>query len=64
MPLSNTSPGHYRATAKRLPYGRRITFRTLVTNAAGLRSLKALTRSATLRAPSKRSRTRSGHARG
>jgi hypothetical protein len=48
MPLSNTSPGHYRATAKRLPYGKRITFTTLVTNAAGLRPLKPLVRSATL----------------
>jgi hypothetical protein len=64
MPLSNTSPGHYRATAKRLPYGKRITFATLVTNAAGLRPLKSLTRSATLRPPSKKSRAKSGHGKG
>jgi Trypsin len=62
MALSNTSAGHYRASAKRLPYGKRITFTTLVTNAAGLRPLRPLTRSATLRAPSKRSRAKSGHA--
>jgi len=64
MPLSNTSSGHYRATVKRLPYGKRITFTTLVTNAAGLRPLKLLTRSATLRPPSKKSRAKSGHAKG
>jgi Trypsin len=52
MSLSNTSPGHCRATAKRLPYGKRITFTTLVTNTAGLRPLKPLVRSATLHRPS------------
>jgi secreted trypsin-like serine protease len=57
MPLSNTSAGHYRATARRLPYNKHITFTTLVTNAAGLRSLKPLVRSATLHQPkSKHSR--------
>ncbi len=64
MPLINTSPGHYRASAKRLPYDTRITFTTLVTNAAGLRPLKSLTRSATLRTPSRKSRAKSGHAGG
>jgi hypothetical protein len=63
MALSNTSPGHYRASVTRLPYGKRITFTTLVTNAAGLRPLRPLTRSATLRPPSKKSRAKSGHAR-
>ena len=63
MSLSNTSAGHYRATAKRLPYGRRITFTTLVTNAAGLRPLKPLVRSTTLHAPSKKSAGKSRHAR-
>jgi Trypsin len=62
LTLSNTSAGHYRATAARLPYGKRITFTTLVTNEAGLRPLRPLTRSATLRPPSKRSRAKSGHA--
>ena len=61
MPLSNTSPGHYRATAKRLPYGKRITFTTLVTNAAGLRSLKPLIRSATLHRPSTTSKHKRRH---
>jgi hypothetical protein len=64
MALSNTSPGHYRATVKRLPYGKRITFTTLVTDAAGLRPLKPLTRSTTLRPPSKRSRAKPRHGRG
>jgi hypothetical protein len=61
MALTNTSAGHYRATAKRLPYNRRITFTTLVTNAAGLGSLKPLVRSATLHPPSRKSKTKSEH---
>ena len=64
MPVSNTSAGHFRATARQLPYGRRITFTTVVRNAAGLRPLKPLTRSATLHPPSNRSRARPGHSRG
>ncbi len=61
LDLTDTSPGHYRASVTRLPYGRRITFTTLVTNAAGLRPAKPLTRSATLRPPSKRHGARSRH---
>jgi secreted trypsin-like serine protease len=61
MPLSSISAGHYRATATRLPYNRPITFTTLVTNAAGLRSAKPLVRSATLRPPSAGSKAKSKH---
>lgn len=61
VPLSNTSAGHYRATATGLPYNKRITFTTFVTNAAGLRSLKPPVRSATLHRPSKKSKPKSKH---
>ncbi len=50
--LSNVSAGLYRGTATRLPFNKRITFTTLVTNAAGLRPLKPLVRYATLHRPS------------
>jgi hypothetical protein len=52
VPLSNVSAGLYRGTATRLPFNKRITFTTLVTNAAGLRPLKPLVRYATLHRPS------------
>ena len=58
MSLSSTSAGHYRAAARALPYGKRITFTTLVTNAAGLRPRKPLVRAVTLHPPAKRSRAK------
>ena len=61
VPVSNVSPGGYRATATGLPYNKRITFTTFVTNAAGLRSLKPPVRSATLHRPSKKSKPKSKH---
>ncbi len=57
MPLSRISSGAYRATATGLPYNKRVTFTVLVTNAAGLRPARSLTRSTTLRPPSKTHRT-------
>jgi hypothetical protein len=54
MSLKGVSPGAFRATVSRLPYGKKITFSVAVTNAAGLRPPKTPARSTTLHPPKKR----------
>lgn len=52
-PVSLVSPGVYGAVANRLPYGEKITFTALATNAVGLHPAAPVVRSTTLHAPPK-----------
>lgn len=51
MSVGAVSAGVFKATESKLPYDKRLTFTVLVTNAAGLRPAKSLTRSTTLHPP-------------
>ncbi|MGA9874506.1 MAG: serine protease [Solirubrobacteraceae bacterium] len=53
VPVSAVSPGVYSAAATKLPYGEKITFTALATNAAGLHPVTAPVASTTLHKPVK-----------
>ena len=52
------SPNAFRAAAAGLPYGQKVTFTALVSDAASLHPARPLVRSTTLRPPKRRTATR------